>query len=97
MEPERQLDLVHVFGELTTFGEPGETLVEMLQRVIVTLGSRVAGDQFLVQMIARRLDAKPVPRRRPSAVIRHPVSVERGPGAELAGSCIELSPTGQAG
>jgi hypothetical protein len=30
MKPERQRDFVRMFGELTTLGEPGEALVEML-------------------------------------------------------------------
>ena len=41
MEPERQLDLVRVFGVQPTLREPGEALVEMRQRVILTLRRRV--------------------------------------------------------
>ena len=65
MEPECQRDFVKAFSRTASLIQPGETLIEMLERVIAAPTLGIARDEVLVECVVTLRDSQAPPRRAP--------------------------------
>ena len=63
MEPERELDVRRMLGEVGDLVERGEALREVLQRVVAAVRLAVARDERVVPLAVRELPARGEQRR----------------------------------